>query len=399
MPSKSNLVLLMLVLVLMFYNIFNSLTETHSNGLICNRSGEMQGQNLVLSYFSGKFDFELFNIFVRSLRATGSSAAIVVMIYGFEPSDQAKALAEVYNAQLLPVPESLLKDVPWANDGAIFRFRAWNWYLQNNHQKFCHVLNADMDVYFQTDPFACFFGVQCNRNENVLHSFAENPALTIGACPVHRNWYVNDCKSMGGQRYFQEHRHRLRICSGFSIGTTRAYLVYLKMMEEHIFLTRGQCNDQPIHNILIWGQLLKQIDSVYVWDYFSGPVKTIDSGYIQDEFGRVINEKGLPYCVVHQFKKSRNPRFFQKLEQIFPLHNSISRVHFEDTRFSVCNHDECKGMRVHSSVNRMIEQNMSGGWRGPLPLIQRILTPQGPLPSVQNSNAYSYLEDFLQSRN
>ena len=354
-------------------------------------SRDLQRENLVLSYFSGKFDLQLFNIFVRSLRATGSSAVIVVMIHGFEPSDKAKALAEVFEAQLLPVPESLLEGIPWSNDGMVFRFRAWNWFLRNYQHKYCHVLNADMDVYFQTDPFACFFGMDCNHKANILHSFAENPALRIGACPVHRNWYKNDCQQIGGEKYFEEHRDRMRICSGFSIGTVRAYLVYLQMMEDHISQTKGQCNDQPIHNILIWGNLLKGIETVHVWDYFSGPVKTIDSGYIEDEFGRILNERGLPYCVAHQFEESRNPQFVQKLKGMFPLQEYPKRVHFEDIRYPVCAHSECKGIRVHSSVDLMIEQNISGGWRGPLPPLQRKSNPQGPLPEREDLNGHGYL--------
>jgi len=282
------------------------------------------------------------------------------------------------------VPAHLLQGIKWSRDGAVFRFRAWNWYLKNNQHKYCNVLNADMDVFFQTDPFACFFGEHC-LNTNILHTFSENPAELIGTCPTHRNWYLNDCSGMGGQKYFEEHRARTRICSGFSIGTTRAYLVYLKMMESYIFQTDGKCNDQPIHNILIWGNLLTDIDSVYVWDYFSGPVKTLDTGYIQDEFGRITNEMGLPYSVIHQFKEDRNGPFFDKLKLMFPLHKTTARVHFEDTRFPVCTIEECKGFRVHLALQQMIDQNISGAWRGPLPSLSRVWQPQGPLPNVEKS--------------
>ena len=389
--SASSWLLLSMLVLLISYTVLHAFV---SNAKVLSfphvHSGELQTKNLVLSYFSGKFDLQLFNIFVRSLRATGSSAVIVVMIHGFDPSDDAKALAEVFEAQLLPVPEFLLKDIPWANDGMVFRFRAWNWFLRKNQQKFCHVLNADMDVYFQTDPFACFFGMHCNEKRNILHSFAENPALRIGACSVHRNWYMNDCKQIGGEKYFEQHRHKMRICSGFSIGTVRAYLVYMQMMEDHISQTGGQCNDQPIHNILIWGRLMKEIETVHVWDYFSGPVKTIDAGYIQDEFGRIINERGLPYCVVHQFKESRNPQFVHKLTSLFPLQEYPKRVHLEDIRFPVCAQEECKGIRVHSSVGLMIEQNISGGWRGALPPLKRISTPQGPLPEGEDLKGHGY---------
>ena len=363
------------------------------------KSMQYAGKNLVLGYFSGKFEIQLFNFFVRSLRATGSTADIVVIIHGFKPSEQAYTLAEVYNAVLLPVPDSLLENITWSRDGALFRFRAWNWYLQAHQQKYCHVLNADMDVYFQTDPFSCFFGHECDNNANVFHSFSENPALRIGTCRVHRNWYVNDCHAINGNQYFIEHSDKTRICSGFSIGTTSAYLIYLRTMEEYIFKTAGSCNDQPIHNILIWGNLLKDINTVYVWDYFTGPVKTIDVGYIMDDFGRVINENGLPYCVIHQFKADRNP-YVKVLNGLFPLHTAKRRVHFEDTRFPVCDRKECKGLRVHSSVDLMIEQKIDGAWRGPLPTIVNVMNPEGVLPirSPKNSG-YKWLTKFNELNN
>jgi hypothetical protein len=349
-------------------------------------------ENLVLSYFSGKFDMTLFNIFVRSLRGTGCTARVVVMIHGFNPSQQAKALADVFDVQLVPVNPSLMQDIPWSNEHYLFRFHAWNHFLRENHGKFCHVLNADVDVLFQADPFLCFFGRECNPGNSVLHTFSENPVLRIGACPVHRSWYMNDCVLMDGPKYFTEHQDNTRICAGFTIGTVRAYQTYLGMMEKYMFQTSGKCNDQGMHNILVWGNLLTEIGSVYVWDYFKGPVKTVDVGYVQDEFGRIINDNGLPYCVVHQFKEDRNGQFVANLKHRFPLHAETARVHFEDTRFAECTHADCKGVRVHNSAQLMIEQKLIGGWRGPLPEMHRVLNPIGPLPKhgLTSSNVSSY---------
>jgi len=125
----------------------------------------------------------------------------------------------------------------------------------------------------------------------------------------------------------------MRICSGFTIGTVQAHLIYLQSMEQKLRQSgAGGCNDQAVHNILIWGDLLRGVD-VFVWDYFRGPVKTLDVGYLQDEFGRIINDDGLPYCVVHQYKADRNAQFFQGLTSKFPLHRRAERVHLEDTRF------------------------------------------------------------------
>jgi len=142
-------------------------------------------------------------------------------------------------------------------------------------------------------------------------------------------------------------------------------MIYLKMMEAYIFQTHGKCNDQPIHNILVWGNLLTGIDAVYVWDCFSGPLKTIDTGYLQDEFGRIINDKGSPYCVIHQFKRDRNPDFVQKLQRMFPVHDAARRVHYEDTRFPQCTLEECKGYQVHPSVKLILKKKLLEVGEGP----------------------------------
>jgi hypothetical protein len=89
--------------------------------------------------------------------------------------------------------------------------------VEENHQKFCHILNADMDVYFQTDPFSCFFGMSCNNSDSVRHVFAENPSYRIGTCPVHQMWYQNDCNGLGRQ-YIEAHREKERICASITVG-------------------------------------------------------------------------------------------------------------------------------------------------------------------------------------
>ena len=363
-------------------------------GYRCTAEGnrlEQKTKNLVLSYASGSLDVELFNVFLRSLRATGSDADVVVMIDQLIPSEDVKLLAQTYDAKLLQVDTALTSSVPWSRNAVLFRFLVWRDFLTKHRSKYCYVLNSDLDVYFQSDPFLCFFGRHCDSKLSALHGFGENPALRIGDCPIHSKWYVHDCVALGGEVKFAEQRHRERICAGFTIGTAQAHLVYLNTMSSLISAGKGTCNDQAIHNMIFWGDSMPQIRQVYVWDYFRGPVKTLDSGFIRDEFGRITNELGAPYCVVHQFKGDRNPKFLKHLRELFPLHECSQRVHFEDIRFAPCEADECRGEMVHSSVMLMIAQNITGGWRGTMPTLQRSTHKVGPLPSQANPSSYEYV--------
>jgi hypothetical protein len=144
------------------------------------------------------------------------------------------------------------------------------------------------------------------------------------------------------------------------------------------------CNDQFIHNILVWSNMLSEIDNIVVWDYFDGPVKTLDVGYLQDEFGRVINEKGLPYCVAHQFKPGRNADFVERLNHLFPLFPHPMRIvtQFNTVQGITCSVDECRQVKVHDSTQIMINQNIHKARRSPIPALQRILNLQGPIRNL-----------------
>jgi len=331
-----------------------------------------QKPNLVLTYAGGSLDIKLFNIFLRSLRATGSSAVVIVFVADFVPSKQADLLASVYGAKFLRVDPSLRKRVAWYGKPVMFRFHIWRSYLNEHVRDYCNVLNTDLDVYFQRDPFECFFSQECHLDSESLHVFAENPVFTLATCPQHKSWYLESCQAIDGASKLAQHGNREIICAGFTIGSAKAHLAYLNQMDSTIERTNGICNDQAIHNMLVWGNVLNNGIKVYVWDYFRGPVKTIDTGYIRDELGHIVNERGLPYCVVHQFKEDRSGIFFQELMTKFPLYSIPERLHMEDTRFPVCTRVECHGLRVHTNVQRMIDMNITAGWRGELPAMQRM---------------------------
>ena len=99
-------------------------------------------------------------------------------------------------------------------------------------------------------------------------------------------------------------------------------------------------------------------------------MKNMDVGYLSDKYGRIINEQGLPYCIIHHFKPDRNAAFLHELQnQPFELRETPLRQTLEDTRFDKCEHSICHGKRVHPATLLMIERNITRGFWGDIPHI------------------------------
>jgi len=322
-------------------------------------------RGLVLTYAENELDVEQFSLFVRSLRATGSRCACVVVIKNVILSQAALSIGDTFNVQFVPATHRQEESFP----AVMGRFIHWEHYLMNNRDEYAFIINCDYDIFFQLDPFEFFFGnrnaVRGQNDKDSLHVFAENPVTLIGDCAHHKVWYC-ECDSLGGSSLFELHKNYPRICAGISIGTTLAHKIYLQRMVEEIRRTR--CNDQGIHNMLLWQNSFRAVD-VYVWDDWDGPVKPLDVGYLRDQFGRVLNEQGFPYCVIHQFKPDRNAHFMSELKKHFVLYEAPTRIVFEDTRFEPCDHHVCQGKRVHVAALSMIKQNMTKGFWGDIPNI------------------------------
>jgi len=330
----------------------------------------------------------LFNIFIRSLRATGSQCKCVVITVDFQPNQFHKDFARHYDVEF--VPSSTVR----TQHHLYHRFSEWDLYMQKHGHEYDFVINCDYDVFFQIEPFQFFFSKEINPiSHQYLHVFGENPIRTIGECPFHKTWY-QECASLNGPVLLGEHASRPRICAGFTIGTTRSHQLYLKRMT--LELKRSTCNDQGIHNMLIWSNSFQDFN-VYVWDYWDGPVKHTDVGFLRDQYGTIMNEQGLPYCVIHQFKFDRNSAFLNELVQFYALHGAPYRFVLEDTRFPVCTHPSCNGKRVHRDALIMIAENMTKGFWGEIPRIHSSenITAQLPSPPLSVASGYRTVATFL----
>jgi len=280
-------------------------------------------------------------------------------------SKEALSIGHRFDVKFLPATQLHGESFP----AVMGRFIHWESYLMNTRDEYDFIINCDYDIFFQLDPFEFFFGnrsaIRGQSDDESLHVFAENPVTLIGDCSVHKQWY-SECDILGGSSLFELHKNLPRICAGISIGTALAHKIYLQRMVKEIRRTR--CNDQGIHNMLLWQNQFRAVD-VYVWDNWDGPVKHMDVGYLQDQFGRVLNEQGFPYCVIHQFKPGRNAHFVSELNKRFALHKAPTRIIYEDTRFEPCAHHVCQGKKVHSAMLSMIQQNITKGFWGNIPKI------------------------------
>jgi hypothetical protein len=78
----------------------------------------------------------------------------------------------------------------------------------------------------------------------------------------------------------------------------------------------SHADGQAVLNALVYSGALQ--GTLTIGSYHRGLVKTVDVGGLRDAHGRFYNERGAPYALVHQFRRTRHPQFFEELERIFP---------------------------------------------------------------------------------
>ena len=159
------------------------------------------------------------------------------------------------------------------------------------------------DVVFQADPFA-----RLDTPPTALHVFEEDAAVTVGQCAVNTAW-IRSCFDADTAARLAPHPI---LCSGTTLGAPDAVALYLDRM--HAQLSDAACEangvDQGIHNVLVRRDLVPAASGVRVHFHTNarGPIATM--GYMRtadtDYAGRVLNEDGVPYAIVHQYDRFRS---------------------------------------------------------------------------------------------
>ena len=296
-------------------------------------------KNLVMGLVKG-YSFEQLRPFVASLRETGYDGD-VCLFYADTDERTLAALSE-YGVELVPfkyeplnllskrvypyaIMNRLLK-LPRANelyaglvglaasvrggDRAVNRYRIaarflnvycvrfplYYVHLAQNAGRYANVLISDVrDVIFQRDPFDFDLGDE-------VCVFLEDGRDRIRDCRFNTAWL-----DLGfGPGAVEEVGDNLVSCSGVTLGSYRAMMHYLEVMNEHLMRLKSHPNgmDQGVHNYVLYKERLK---GVRVFANGRGPVltmgKTTDRPTPFDERGRVLNDDGTVPGVLHQYDR------------------------------------------------------------------------------------------------
>jgi hypothetical protein len=296
-------------------------------------------KNLVMGLVKG-YSFEQLRPFVASLRATGYSGDIC-LFYSDLDRRTVDSLRE-YGAELVPfkheplnlgfkrvypyaIMNRLLKLPPASglfaslvnlaasgegDERAVskyriaakflnvycIRFPLYYIHLARNRGKYANVMITDVrDVIFQRDPFDFDLGDE-------VCCFLEDPRELIRDCEYNTKWL-----NLGiGRGAVEEVGDNVVSCSGVTIGSYRAVMHYLEVMNEQMLRLRSHPNgmDQGVHNYVLYKRQLK---GVRLFPNGLGPVltmgKTTDLETKFDSEGRVLNDDGTVPAVLHQYDR------------------------------------------------------------------------------------------------
>jgi hypothetical protein len=262
----------------------------------------------------GKFPTEICRRFVGSLAATGFDGKVVMFT----------TVDEIRKANLLDLEREFecltfcaLPKAVQKPDINCLRYLYFYDYLMTHAEEHDLVMLSDSrDVIFQRDISRYPFSSHAD-----LH-VAEEEKL-IGDCAINAGWIQN----LYGEDCLSNLKDRTVLCSGTTIGSPQAMLLYLDAMTEQIAVHRkayyqkyGHAGglDQGIHNYLFYKSSLSDLNIERVSNsedmiYTIGHVAIDDPNRVFfDHAGRFINlNKQLPYCI-HQFD-----RLDQRTRQIF----------------------------------------------------------------------------------
>ena len=269
-------------------------------------------KSLFLCYVWGSYVAEnQLAVWVRSLRETSDPLLTDVIIFA-EMSVNFSVLAR--ETLSLGRVEVRYVNSKLKRHSVINRYFVWRNCLENfETSTYGHVALCDMDMLFQRNLVQNCFGYDFAG----IAAFAENPATKIGECGIHSKWYKNcnfttvNNELVDGEQLFKKHSSFDRLCNGFVYGDFVSIIKYLS--HATLALKNEGCNDQGVHNMLIWGNFISDM-KVHFYDQSHGLVKHADVGFVMDAWGYAYNEDGVKYCLVHQFSGQRNDDYVEFIE-------------------------------------------------------------------------------------
>ena len=256
--------------------------------------------DLILGMYGG-YDAAAALPFLRSLRASGCEAEVVLLLHG-NPAGTAAALAAA-GARTKSVA---LAGVPATVSYNVARYAALAACLAHRPAARRVLLTDVRDVVFQRDPFSAI-------GDASLHLFLEHPARTIGQCLWTSSWV----RFRYGDAALPPLADRPIVCSGVVLGAAAAVRDYLALVAGELPATLRATNymagyDQGVVNVLAHGG---RLPAATLHPYHDTAVlhlgNTPAGGVTCDERGEVVNDAGMPVAVVHQY--DRHPELAARL--------------------------------------------------------------------------------------
>ena len=253
--------------------------------------------NLVLGAIKG-LEFDELKPFLHSLFQTGFDGKVVFYV-GQASQPTCKALDDL-GVEILTVDEHNTFTALPIN---ALRYFVYEQYLAGLAELPEKILLADVrDLVFQRDPFEIDPG-------DGLCCFLESDDMRLGTCVANSGWLA--CAY--GKEVLERVGRQKISCSGTTLGTGAAVRNYLAAMTAglraidertpnimHVIAGIDQC----VHNYLLYSDALP---GTRLYSHEAGPIATLNyvapEEFRFDDCGHLLNHKGDPYHVIHQYDR------------------------------------------------------------------------------------------------
>lgn len=212
------------------------------------------------------------------------------------------------------------------NNSRYFYYQA---FLETEGSNYSHVLLSDLrDVLFQAEPFG-------NVVDSRLHVATE--PVSLGQCAANSAWF----RAVYGPEKWEELQSGPVFCSGTTLGEIKTIQRYLEWMCREIALHGLSLDtgasttiiDQAIHIVYCHGHQAELVVEMTE----SGAIATLAHvrAFTIDPDGLLLNARGEPYRIVHQYDRIRPLRQIYKEKFGFKDHFDLetSFRHYLSTTF------------------------------------------------------------------
>lgn len=253
--------------------------------------------NLVLGAVRG-LELEEISPFLYSLARSGFKGRVAFFVSRI--SERTRKWLDEAHVMLVSIDEDTTLAQTPVNS---LRYFVYEQFLDTLDEPVTNIMHADVrDIYFQHDPFSIDHGGD-------LCCFLENERMDLARCVANSGWLA----AAYGKEVIGALGHYPISCSGTTFGPAPVMRAYVRAMTAGLRAIDERVPnimhvipgiDQAVHNYLLrTGGLPRP----HCFRNEDGPVLTLN--YVKrdevswNEAGQVVNDRGLPVCVLHQYDR------------------------------------------------------------------------------------------------